>query len=139
MSHRLSPRFDQSWLTPDEVVERLREEFRFVQADREAGADHVGDMIAALLRMKAGRQRGRDASHESSEIDRVIARLELVRDDAMAMSVSDDPASEFEQLEFAIVPGEPILIGYSCRQHEDAGTLLAKRVAAALNYDVKLV
>ncbi len=54
MGHRLKPSDGMPYLAPAEVIERLRDEFACVDADAEAGADHVGDMIAAFLRMKSG-------------------------------------------------------------------------------------
>lgn len=141
MAHRLEPHSKQAFLSPDEVLERLRDEFRCVEADREAGADHVGDMIAALLRMKAGQERRpvQYRTHDVAELDRTIARLEQVREQAISVSVGDDSATEFGQVNFAIVPEEPLLIGYSCRQHEDVATGLSNRIATVLNYAIRLV
>jgi hypothetical protein len=53
MSHRLCPPEGRPFLEPEEVVERLREEFAFCDADRDQGADDVGDMIAKLIELKA--------------------------------------------------------------------------------------
>jgi hypothetical protein len=52
MGHsRLFPKSGHTWLSPAEVVERLRSEFSTVTVDRKQGAAHVGKMIYQLTRL----------------------------------------------------------------------------------------
>jgi hypothetical protein len=54
MGHRLEATGGKSYLSPQTVVEIVQEEFACVDVDQSAGADQVGDIIAHLLRIKAG-------------------------------------------------------------------------------------
>ena len=47
---KLFPREGSDYLPVEEVIERLRSEFDYVEIDEEEGRDHVGGMIAATLR-----------------------------------------------------------------------------------------
>ena len=124
MSHRLCPPEGRPFLEPEEVVERLREEFAFCDADQDQGADDVGDMIAKLIELKAPKP----------IIDAAIAG----RDRSYSVTVADDMASE-NYLSFIVRPGEGPLIGYHSGQHEEAVRSLLERCARALDYEIFLV
>ena len=51
MAHRLDPLEGEPYLSLAEVVRRLKSEFGFVQADAEAGAEHVAATIRQFERM----------------------------------------------------------------------------------------
>ncbi len=93
-------------------------------------------MIAHLLRIKAGYSRWRDPPPEAARLDDVIAQLEAVREEAIMVTLGDDTASEFGWIRFAIIPEEPMIIGFSCGQHEDKATPLVRRVVDVLGYNV---
>src|SRR5262245_2964556 len=136
MAHRLAPRNGGVFLPPAEVVKRAREEFAYADADAEAGADHVGDMIAHFLRMKAGYARWKNPPSDAAGLDGMIARLEAIRQDAVMLTFGDDPTSEYAYVSSAILPEEPLFIGYCCGQHEDEASPLVRRFAATLQYDL---
>ena len=124
MSHRLCPPIGHSFLEPEEVVERMRDEFAFCNANAEEGADVVGDMIAKLIELKA----------PQAIIDDAIAG----RERAISITVADDMASD-DYLSFTVRPGEGPLIGYYSAQHEAATRNLLERCASALNYEIYLI
>jgi hypothetical protein len=124
MSHRLCPPDGRPFLEPEEVVERLREEFAYCDANADQGADDVGDMIAKLIELEA----------PQAIIDAAIAG----RERSFSVTVADDMASE-EYLRFIVQPGEGPLIGYHSGQHEAAVRPLLERCARALDYGIYLV
>lgn len=124
MAHRLTPRPGQPFLSPSEVVRRLRVEFARVEADPNAGADHVGDMIAQFLRMRA-----------PQEIVEVHRR---VQEQAVRVEVADEPTGE-AFLTFVAMPGEGLFIDYHSDAHEEASRELLRRCAEALGYEIEMV
>jgi hypothetical protein len=139
MGHRLQPRPGQPFLSPDEVVNRLREELPHVCVDREAGSDHVGDMIVQFLRMKEGYQQRKSPPPEAAKLDEHIERLTRSRGDALYASIDGSPADDDAAISFAVVPGEPIIVGYASRRHEDLATPLIEQVARILEYEMRLL
>ena len=101
-----------------------REEFASCDADRDQGADDVGNMIAKLLELKAPKP----------IIDAAIAG----RDRSFSVTVADDMASE-KYLSFIVRPAEGPLIGYHSAQHEAEVRELVERFAKALDYEIFLV
>ena len=124
MAHRLSPRADDPYLSPKEVVRRLREEFDFVDADPEAGADHVGDMIVQFLRMGVP--------------DTVVEAHRQVQSAAIRVTIADNLVDDME-LSFVTMPGEGLLVGYYSGEHEEATSELLRCCADALGYETELV
>ena len=124
MSHRLELHEGHPYLEPDEIVERLREEFAYCEADREQGMDDVGDIIAKLIDLRAPQE----------IIDEQIAG----RERSYRVTIADDSASD-DDLSFIAQPGVGPLIGYYSAQHEQAMRPLLERRAAALNYRIVLV
>jgi hypothetical protein len=137
MAHHLVPHPGSEYHMPADVVDRLREEFPFVEVDREAGSDHVGDMITHFLRMKAGYERWKTPPPEAKELEQMIERLSRRRNEAVLVTVADDLSSEFGYVTFVVVPGEPLFFDCSCQQHEEAATSLVERIARNLNYTMK--
>jgi hypothetical protein len=124
MSHKLEPKDGASFLPPQAAIERLRAEFDYVGADRDAGADHVGQMVAAFLRLNA----------PEATVQFYAAR----QGDSFQVEVADDSDSEIF-IRFALIPDVAPLIGYSSAQDEAASRPLVERCARALNYRIVLV
>jgi hypothetical protein len=129
MAHRLVP--PGQALSPAAVVERLRNEFGWVESDPERGRDHVGDMLAAYRRMRDG---GRIPVPDS-----LIDDLAPKQDHAIWVHVADDEFDEDAFFETVILPDEPLFIGYSSGEHQDAAASLVARCAAVLGYELVLV
>jgi hypothetical protein len=126
MAHKLFPREGQSFLSPEEIVARLREEFRYVEVDPEGGADHVGDMIAYMLRLNVAQA--------------IVNELRQAQPRARRITVSDEATtSEWDSLHFVAIPDSPPFFGYHSSAHEQAVAPLLRRCAAALDYDIVLV
>lgn len=121
MSHRLEPHDGTSYLTTEEIVIRLKEEFAYCTADRDEGDNIVGDTIAKLIEL--------DAPQEI--IDQQIA----AQSGAIEVVVADDMSSD-DYLQFIVKPNDGILIGYFSGQHQDATQPLLDRCARALNYRI---
>ncbi len=124
MAHRLSPKPGRRHLTPSEVIRRLREEFAIVEADRDAGADHVGDMIAQFLRMHAPQE--------------IIEAHRKAQPEAIRVTVADEPEAE-AFLSFVTMPEAGLFIDYHSSQHEQATEGLLRRCAEALGYEIELI
>lgn len=124
MAHRLEPPGGQPYWTPDEAIERLREEFAVVEVDREEGKDHVGQMIAKLIELKA----------PQAIIDQHVG----AQQQAVRVVVSDDMSSD-DFLTFVLMPDEGPFIGYSSAQHEESVAPLLARCATALSYQAVLI
>ena len=128
MANHLRPPEGREYLSPKEVVRRAKLAFEYVDASSERGSEMVGDKIVALLRMKSGGHIQVDDSY--------ITHIEEVRGQALAIYLAHDQFSEHQFLDTTIVPDEPILIGFSSRQHEDSSKELVVCFAAALEYEI---
>ena len=124
MSHRLEPIDDQSYLAPSDVVERLREEFGFVEADQDEGDNIVGDTIAKLIELNAPQE--------------IIDQQRAAQSRSISVVITDELTAD-DFLRFTVKPDEGILIGYSSGQHEAAVRPLVERCATALNYRIDLL
>lgn len=49
MGHQLTPKANQPYLTPNEVVRRLRKTFKYVDASRSRAAKSIGAGIEYML------------------------------------------------------------------------------------------
>ena len=125
MAHRLAPRPGTPHLEPEKIAKLLSDEFAVCLVNREQGQDDVGDMLAAMIRMKA----------PQAMIDKVAAG----RDRSLSITIADDDTHEDAYLSFMVRPDDGILIGYDSAQHEAAAQSLLERCAAALGYQIKLV
>ena len=124
MAHRLEPPEGRPYWTPDEAIERLREEFAEVEVDREEGVDHVGAVIAKLVELGA----------PQAIIDAQVA----AQQQAVRVVIADDPTSG-AFLTFVLVPNEGPFISYVSAQHEESVAPLLARCARALTYHAVLV
>lgn len=137
MTDRLTPLPDSPTRTLDEMIGCLREEFRFVDADLHRGSDHIGDMITQFLRMIDGFRKWPRPPEYADEIRSAIDRLSGKRESAAYIVLGDDANEEDSLIEFNLVPGEDIVIGYTGQNHEEIGSLYARRVAEALGYELE--
>lgn len=137
MTHRLTPRRQASKRSLDQLIEALREAFPVVDADREKGADHIGDMIAHFLRVKKGYSRWKNPPPQAAEIDATIERLDALRNNAAFIVVAEDEYDEDQCVTFNLVPGEAIIVGYANQKHQDTAGPIASRVAEVLGYDAE--
>ena len=124
MTHKLTPADGKTYLTPDEVVRRLSDEFDVVESDAQQGREHVQAMVRRFL--KAG-------------AEETIDRLQKGCDAAVMVVIADEPQSQDGRLRFAVIPGEPIIVGYWSGRHRRLAEPLLKRCSQALGYSVELV
>ncbi len=105
-----------------DIVRRIRDEFDHVDINAEEGQDHVGSMIETFVRLKAPQE--------------IIEWHINVRESAIQICVSDDPADEYAYVTFTAMDGGDVFIGYSSQQHEDRARPIVERCQAALGYDL---
>lgn len=115
-----------AYLTPLAVVNRLKSEFSYVEADGEEGRRHVLEIIE---RLKADGSR-RHVDHQ------VVERLARVKNRALFVCFGDDAGSDLATLETYIVPGMPLAFEYASVTHENVVQHLLTRCAAALGYEI---
>lgn len=125
MAHRLEPQNGCHYLAPAEVMHRLEGEFGFVEADAEAGMNHVAAMIRQFERMNAPQE--------------VIEEHRQIQSAAIHLVIADSAEFGDEYLSFAALPGQGLFIGYHSRQHEDAAAPLLERCCRVLGYQPHLV
>src|SRR5687767_7047007 len=104
VAHRLDPPSGQPHLPPAEVVRRLEGEFGFVDADADAGAEHVAGMIRQLERMGCP--------------DSVIEECRQRQVPAVRVTVADSPEFTDEYVSFVAMPDEGLFVGYHSAEHE---------------------
>jgi hypothetical protein len=112
------------YLAIEPALKRLRLAFNIVIADPEEGADHVAEMIEALLRIQ-------DTSPEAKRHAEEFSRVQ-----SASVYVWVHDAEEEEPLGFVLIPNKPPFISYRGK-HEQAMLPLVQRVAQALGYSVK--
>lgn len=106
----------------DEVLDRMRTEFRFVDVDPDGGQDHVGDMIAATLRFS-------DAlPHKQAQ----LADLQSVRDSAVYVTFRDSDDVEAS----CCLMRDRDLFFDSPDEIDGPARQLVERLAGALNYEL---
>lgn len=125
MAHKLMPPDGKPFLAPEEVVRRLRDEFEFVETDAEEGRDHVQAMVLQFIKMESGGKVGCEVH---------IDRLQKARESAVMVVIADDEKSQDGRLRFAVIPGEPIIVGYWSGRHQRLAEPLLKRCSQALGY-----
>jgi hypothetical protein len=116
----------EAYLSPWAVVNRLKSEFSYVEADGEEGRRHVLDTIE---RLKADRSR-RHIDHQVEE------RLARVKNRALFVCFGDDVSSDFATLGTYVIPGMPLAFEYASITHEAAVQHLLIRCSAALGYEI---
>ena len=115
--YALGPDDGESWLTPDEVVERLRAVFARVDSDAREGIAYACLVLTRMKEMRAPQP--------------VIDHLEQRYEDSIAVALSDGGADSEHRLGFVVMPEESIKI-YT----EPQLLPLVKRCMAALGYDM---
>src|ERR1700722_10550745 len=129
MAHRkLFPPPGSDFLSPSDIVARLRSHFRHVQVDSQGGQTHLDKMVDQLTRM----QFLTPPPATPEQID----RLRRVRAEAVLGAFADDPASEDTWLSTAMIPGEPLFFGFSSARHQEAAGALLERCAIVLGYEM---
>jgi hypothetical protein len=124
MAHQLAPRPGRPYLSPREIVRRLREEFAYVEPDREAGADHLGDMIVRFL-------------HAGAPLE-IVEKHRRAQEQAVRIVIADEPTGD-AYLDFVAMPDEGLFIGYESAEHEESARALLRRCAGALGYEIGLI
>jgi hypothetical protein len=119
MSYLLKPLSGQ-FLLPDEIIERLQNEFAVVNADRHAGSDYVGDVIAGLIRVGLSGE--------------PIESLLQVQDNAYRIYVADEAGATEEFLDLIVVPNRPINVSI---YNQDRMQPMLKRCAQTLQYSIE--
>jgi hypothetical protein len=126
--NRLYPKEGGRYLSPTEVIERLKQEFAQVEVDVAKGEVHVLRMIEQLARMQDFTPP--PASPED------IERLRSVKNEARFVTVMSKSKDEDAYLSTCIISGEALFFDYSSARHEMMARPLLERFAAALNYEI---
>jgi hypothetical protein len=124
LAHRLEPHTGERFLTPVEIVRRLKGEFAFVDADAEAGQRDVAQMIRQFERMKTPLA--------------VIQEHRALQAAAIHLVVADTPDFIDEYLSFASLSGKGLFIDYHSRHHVEAASPLLQRCCSVLGYEAHL-
>ena len=112
----------QDWLPMNEVLERMRTEFRFVDVDSAGGQDHVDDIIAATLRFS-------DAlPHKQAQ----LADLQSVRESAVYVSFRD---SDYIEASCCLMKDQGLFFD-NPDEIDGPARPLVERLAGALNYEL---
>ncbi len=129
MAHRkLVPKSGSTYLSPSEVIARLQSHFKHVEIDQRQGEAHVDKMVDQLTRMQF--LTPPPATPEE------IERLRSLRAQAVFVMFCDDSDSEHSYLTTTVIPGEPLFVGFSSSDHEEASARLLEECAMILGYDV---
>ena len=121
---KLLPHEGHDALPVSEVIERLRDEFDFVDTDPDAGQDHVAGMIAATLRFPddlPGKQER-------------LAWFQAIQDDAVVVTFGDDVGV----VATCCVKPDSELFFDSPDEVDGPARPLLDRAAAVLNYTVSI-
>jgi hypothetical protein len=130
MAHELTPKAGQPYLAPEEVMRRLQNTFRYVDASASRGAASIEQDIAYMV---SARQSGTPYTDEE------IERLRGVKDKAIDVIVADESQADLAYLSVLIEPDEKLFFGYESGEHEDAARPLLERIAEVLEYEIELV
>ncbi len=129
MGHELEPE-SGVFLPPAEVVARLRQEFRIVEASREEAQVMIDGML------KYGEWLATQGVTEGAP---VTANLKRVRDASLMVAVADKERYGKAYLSFLLKPDQAIFVDYEDAHHEDAARSLLERAARALGYRITIV
>jgi hypothetical protein len=127
--NRLYPKEGGRYLSPTEVIEKLKQEFAHVEVDAAKGEVHILNMIAQLIRMQ-------DFSPPPASPED-IERLRSVKNEARYVTVMSESMDQDAYLTTCIIPGEMLFFDYSSARHEIISRPLLERIAAALNYEIE--
>ncbi len=127
MTHKLTPMTGKPFLSPEEVVRRLRDEFEIADVDAEEGRDQAQNMLLQLIKMQQGGLSG---------CEEKIERTQKVQADALMVTVSDEPQSENALLRFLLIPDSEIIVTYYSGEHQRLAEPLLKRCSEVLGYPI---
>lgn len=105
---------------------RIAAEFAYIEADEQAGADRLDD----ILRQAQIRNR----RNKDPWLAERIEQLERIRDRAVHICFGDDPGSDTGYLCTVAIPGEPLIFEYESKAHQEAVEPLLARCARVLAY-----
>src|SRR4051812_5763816 len=129
MAHRkLFPKPGCDYLSPSDVIARLRSYFKHVQVDSQRGEAHVTRMVDQLTRMQF--LTPPPATPEE------IEHLQSLRGEAVFVLFADTSDFGDAYLTTTAIPGEPLFFGFSSANHEEAALGLLERCAMVLGYCV---
>jgi hypothetical protein len=129
MAHRkLFPKPGNHYLSPPEVIARLRSHFKHVQIDPQRGEAHVNKMLDQLTRMQF--------LTPPPVTPEEIKHLRSLRGEPVFVLFADNPARGDACLTATIIPGEPLFFGFSSANHEEAVLALLERCAMVLGYNI---
>ena len=120
MGHLLFPIVEGAYLEPEEIAHRLRAEFPFVDADRNAGVDVVERAIREFRKSNAPEAHLDAMRRQSLKAIRII--------------VSDREGFDEDYLEFTVTPGRPPYVPYHSGRHVAAAAPVLSKVCRVLGY-----
>jgi hypothetical protein len=132
MRHYLVPTRGKPLVSPRQVIQRLRREFKYVVVDRRAGEREMAGSLKWLMGFK---RRG-SGPFPKRELDAMIrdAKRNLKR--AYYVHVADRPNEDAAFLQTVLLPGKYLSFGYCSLKHERASAPLRRRCAKVLGYRV---
>jgi hypothetical protein len=122
MSFQLEPPDYQSYLSPGQLLERLRAEFAFVAEDAQAGVNHIAPMLRQFERAGAS--------------EAALAWMRQQHRSAVQITVADTAGLGTPRVTFVVTPGRGLWIGFDSDSDEIAAAGLVKRCCRALGYVV---
>jgi hypothetical protein len=127
MPDRLVANHTDAYLPPLAVVNRLKDEFAYVETDGEEGRRYVLATIERLTAERSLRQADRD----------LVQWLERVKNRALFVCFGDNAGSDLALLSTYVIPATPLPFDYASVTHERAVQPLLARCAAALGYEIR--
>jgi len=94
--YALGPGDSDVWLSPTEVVERLRTAFACVESDAQEGIKYASQVLERMKQIRAPQL--------------VIDHLEQRYEDSIAVAVSDGATDSHGRLSFVVMPEECIKV-----------------------------
>jgi hypothetical protein len=119
-------------LSPDEVIRRLRQEFKYVHVNKERGTKYVEDRIRYLRGLQA---KGKNPFGVPMEPE--IERLNAIRVTTVHVMISDDDPAGNAYLSTYLLPGSSIMFTYASPEHYEKAQPLLNRVASVLKYEIE--
>lgn len=126
MADRLVTNDARGYLAPLIVVNRLKSEFSYIEADGEEGRRYV---LETIDRLKA------DTSLRYVD-QQMVQKLARVKNRAIFVCFADDAASDLAFLTTYVIPEMPLVFDYASAAHERAARHLLTRCAVVLGYEV---
>ena len=121
-----------SYLAVDEIVRRLRGEFRFVEVDPVRGRNGIIQRIEYLRSLESQRK-----NPFGEPISDQIKHYTDVLDDVCYVRCSDDPETESAYISATLIPGHQIMFSYDGDDHYARAQPLVERFAEAIGYEIE--